>query len=115
MTNTMPSSGTLWDLLLIALVSTFLHMYIHIIKSALLLLLFALFLFLFWDGVSLHGPGYPGTHYVDQADLKLTEICLLLPPECWDQRCAPLHPVAGLEGSSFSTLIHTFSSTLSIA
>ena len=28
--------------------------------------------------------GWPATHYVDQAGLRLTEICLLLPPECWD-------------------------------
>ena len=26
----------------------------------------------------------PGTHFVDQAGLKLTEIDLRLPPECWD-------------------------------
>ena len=26
----------------------------------------------------------PGTHYVDQVGLELTEICLPLPPECWD-------------------------------
>ena len=25
-----------------------------------------------------------GTHYVAQAGLKLIEICLPLPPECWD-------------------------------
>jgi len=31
----------------------------------------------------------PGTHFVDQASLKLTEIhlCLSLPPKCWDYRC----------------------------
>ena len=39
----------------------------------------------FWDRVSLcKSPGCPGTHYVDQDGLKLTEICLPLPPECWD-------------------------------
>jgi hypothetical protein len=33
---------------------------------------FILFLFLFFrDRVSLHSPGCPGTHFVDQADLKL--------------------------------------------
>jgi hypothetical protein len=36
--------------------------------------------------VSLCSPGYPGTHYVDQASLKLTEVHLPLPPECWDER-----------------------------
>ena len=29
---------------------------------------------------------------VDQAGLKLTEICLPLPPECWDSRRAPPLP-----------------------
>ena len=29
-------------------------------------------------------PGCSRTCSVDQADLELTEICLLLPPECWD-------------------------------
>jgi hypothetical protein len=34
---------------------------------------------------SRHGnPGCPGTFSVDQAGPKLTEICLPLPPECWD-------------------------------
>jgi hypothetical protein len=34
---------------------------------------FCLFVFLFFvlDRVSLHSPGCPGTHFVDQADLKL--------------------------------------------
>ena len=36
----------------------------------------------FQDRVSLCSCGYPGTHYVDQADLKLTEIHLPLAPEC---------------------------------
>jgi hypothetical protein len=27
-------------------------------------------------------PGWPGTHFVDQAALELTNICLPLPPEC---------------------------------
>lgn len=30
----------------------------------------------------LHSPGFPGTYYVDQANLELTEISLLLSPEC---------------------------------
>jgi hypothetical protein len=29
-------------------------------------------------------PGFPGTHSVDQAGLEHTEICLPLPPKCWD-------------------------------
>ena len=35
----------------------------------------------YWRQVSLHYPGYPGIHYVDQDGLELTEIRLLLPPE----------------------------------
>ena len=31
-------------------------------------------------GSQLYSPGYPGTHYVNQANLKLTEISLLLLP-----------------------------------
>ena len=37
-----------------------------------------------WDTVSLGSYGRPGTHYIDQADLKLTELCLVLPTKCWD-------------------------------
>ena len=33
---------------------------------------------------SLHIFCCPGTHSVDQAGLELTEICLPLPPECWN-------------------------------
>ena len=33
-------------------------------------------------------PSFPGTHSVDQAVLKLTEIHLPLPPKCLDLRCA---------------------------
>jgi hypothetical protein len=39
------------------------------------------------DRASLYSPGCPGTHFVDQAGLELQaglEICLPLPPECWD-------------------------------
>ncbi|GAB1296262.1 Phosphoinositide 3-kinase regulatory subunit 6 [Apodemus speciosus] len=43
--------------------------------------------------VSLHSSGCPGTCYVDQADLELTEICLPLPPN------------AGTKGI-FTTLSH---------
>lgn len=35
------------------------------------------------DKVSLSSPGCPRAHYVDQADLKLTEILLTMPPKCW--------------------------------
>lgn len=37
-----------------------------------------------WDKVSLCSPGWPGTHSVDQAALKLMEILLPPPPERWD-------------------------------
>ena len=47
----------------------------------------------FLDGVSLcNSPSCPETHSVDQAGLKLTEIHLPLPPECWDERCASPSP-----------------------
>jgi hypothetical protein len=29
-----------------------------------------------------NSPGCPETHFVDQADLELTDICLPLPSEC---------------------------------
>jgi hypothetical protein len=32
---------------------------------------------------SLDNPGCPGTQYVDQVDLKLTEIYLPQLPKCW--------------------------------
>jgi hypothetical protein len=47
----------------------------------------------FWflqDRVSLFGLDWPGTCFVDQAGLEFTEICLPLPPECWDSRSAAL-------------------------
>jgi hypothetical protein len=37
-------------------------------------------LFVFRDRVSLYSPGCPRTHFVDQN----SEICLPLPPKCWD-------------------------------
>jgi hypothetical protein len=38
----------------------------------LFLFCFVLFLFfVFWDKVSLYSPGWPGTHFVDQAGLEL--------------------------------------------
>jgi hypothetical protein len=33
----------------------------------------------FWDRVSLYSPGCPGTHFVDQAGIKLRSACLCLP------------------------------------
>lgn len=40
----------------------------------------SLFYFIFsWDKVSLCSPDCPGTYYVDQANLKLSEVYLLLP------------------------------------
>jgi hypothetical protein len=36
----------------------------------------------FRDGISLCSSGYPSTYSVDQAGLKLTEICLPVPPKC---------------------------------
>jgi hypothetical protein len=44
------------------------------------------------DRVSLHSLGCSGTHCIHQAGLELTEICLPLPPKCWDQRHAPWCP-----------------------
>ena len=37
--------------------------------------------------VSLCSPNCLGTYSLDQADFKLSEIQLPLPPKCWDQRC----------------------------
>jgi hypothetical protein len=51
-----------------------------------IIFLFSIFIYLFFsflDQVFLHSPGCPGTHHVDQADLKFTES-LPLPPECSD-------------------------------
>jgi hypothetical protein len=41
----------------------------------------------FFRRVLLINPGWPGTYYVDCLGLGLTEICLTLPPECWDEKC----------------------------
>lgn len=30
------------------------------------------------------GSGYPGTYFIDQPALLLTEIRVPLPPKCWD-------------------------------
>jgi hypothetical protein len=47
----------------------------------------------FQDRISLCSFGYPEPHSVDQAGLKLTEVCLLQPPKKrWDEICAPPLP-----------------------
>ena len=51
-----------------------------------------IYFLVFLDWVCLCSSGCPGTHSVDQADLKLTEIHPPLPSDCWDQRRAPLPP-----------------------
>ena len=49
-----------------------------------------LYFFVFRDRVSLcNSPSFPTTHSETISGLKLTEIFLPLPPECWDYRCAP--------------------------
>jgi hypothetical protein len=40
--------------------------------------------------------GQPGTHFVDQASLKLTENNLPLLPELWDYRCVAPHQAIAL-------------------
>ena len=47
--------------------------------------------FRFLDTGSLYSHSWPGTFYVDQAVLELTENLLSLPPKCWDQRRASPH------------------------
>lgn len=37
---------------------------------------------IFWDNVSLCRSNCPGTHFIGQADFKLTEICMPLPCMC---------------------------------
>jgi hypothetical protein len=52
-----------------------------------LFLFFCFFVFcfvLFFEIGSLYIPGWPGTHYEDQTDFKLTKILLPLLPKCWD-------------------------------
>ena len=43
---------------------------------------FVVVVVLFFKTRTLCSTGCPGTHYVDQAGLELTEIHLPLPPEC---------------------------------
>lgn len=49
------------------------------------------FLFAFQDRVLLCSPSWLGTHYIGQAGLQLSVICLPLPPECCDGDMS--HPV----------------------
>lgn len=42
-----------------------------------------LFIFCFWDKVSVYSPRWPGAHCIAQAGLGLLEI-LPPPPNCWD-------------------------------
>jgi len=44
--------------------------------------------FMLFETGSLSNHSCSGICYIDQADLELTEMDLLLLPECWDQRCA---------------------------
>jgi hypothetical protein len=47
-------------------------------------------------GFHKYSYGCPETFSVVQAGPELTEICLHLPPKCWDYWCVPLTP-SGLE------------------
>ena len=51
--------------------------------------------------VSLCSPVCPGTHSVDQAGLRLTEIHLPLPPKCWVFSTLPSHLLSYLELLNF--------------
>ena len=45
--------------------------------------------FCLFEEVFLGSPGWLPAHYIDQAVLELTEILLLLPPDCQDYRQIP--------------------------
>ena len=53
--------------------------------------MFLLFCFVMFSrqGSLCNSPGCPGSHSVDQTDLKLIEIHLPLAPEFWNYRHAP--------------------------
>ena len=53
-------------------------------STAILLSCLSVCLSVFLDRVSMYSPSCLGTYFIDQAGLKLTEICLPLPPECWN-------------------------------
>jgi hypothetical protein len=48
------------------------------------LFLFLIFALVFQDRISLCSPVSPGTCCMVQASIKLRELHLSLPPECWD-------------------------------
>lgn len=50
--------------------------------SFLIILSSYFFVYLFRERVFLSHPSCPGTHYIDQAGLELTEILLPMPPTC---------------------------------
>ena len=43
---------------------------------------FIMTLHIYIYSISLYSSACPGSHFVDQANLELTEICLRLPPKC---------------------------------
>lgn len=45
---------------------------------------------------SVCSPDWPGAHYVNHAALELTEIYVLLPPKCWNQRHELLCPALAI-------------------
>ena len=58
---------------------------VNIFSRSLFACLHFLFVFAFEMGfLCVNNPGCPGTQSVDQAGFRLTEICLPLPPKCWD-------------------------------
>ena len=62
---------------------SFLFQQSYVLYFVIIIYLF-LFCFVFQDRVSLCSSGWPGTHSVGEASLKLPWIHLLLLPECWD-------------------------------
>jgi hypothetical protein len=62
--------------------------------SHFLFVLFCFVLFCFETGF-LCSPGCPGTHFVEQVASN-SEICLPLPPKCWDKRHVPPCPAGFL-------------------
>lgn len=51
------------------------------------------FFLLLGDGVSCILGWPPGTQHVAKDDLAFWLVIWLPPPECWDCRCVPLHPI----------------------
>lgn len=71
-----------------------LHIRATLATCLILLVLFCFVVVWFFKMGFVYSPGCPGTPSVDQAGLELTGICLPLPLECQDSRCAS--PLAGL-------------------